>query len=226
MHVVDRIVRVVTANLLNGGAAIGSLRRMLEREQPDLGVFQELAPAQARIVRRYFGYGTLDPRRDFHGMGIAARHPIDVARFPMAHRDGWKGHLYGPDWPQLDRDLEILNVHIQNPLMRPWRETSQNRKGQVNDILDYVAAKRMARVVLGDMNSSPMWRSYRRLAAQLQDAPVAAGTARRTWAPLPRMPRLLRIDHAFVEGVVPVSTHTARVKGSDHSALVVDLLIE
>jgi len=223
---VDKIVRVVTANLLNGGAAIGSLRRMLEREQPDVGVFQELDPVQARIVGRHFAYGTLDPRRDFHGMGIAAHHPIDVERFEMAHRDGWKGLLRGADWHQLDRDLEIINVHLQNPLMRPWRRTSQNRKNQVSGILDYVAAKRMARVVLGDMNASPVWPSYRRLAAQLQDATVAAGTARRTWSPLSPMPRLLRIDHAFVEGVVPISTHLVRIRGSDHSALVIDLLIE
>lgn len=223
---VDKIVRIMTANLLNGGAAIGSLRRVLEREQPDVAVFQELAPAQARIVRRHFAYGTLDPRRDFHGMGIAALYPIDVDRVEMAYRDGWKALLRSADWPQLDRDLEIINVHIQNPLMRPWRETSRNRKGQVDDILEYVATKRMARAVLGDMNSSPMWRSYRRLAAQLQDAAVATGTAKRTWALLPKLPRMLRIDHAFVEGVVPLGTHPARIKGSDHSALVVDLLIE
>lgn len=223
---VDKIVRIVTANLFNGGAAIGSLRRMLEREQPDVAVYQELAPAQARIVRGHFAYGTLDPRRNAHGMGIVARFPIVVERFEMTHRDGWKGLLRSDDWPQLDRDLEVINVHIQNPLMRPLRETSQNRKGQVDDILRYVAAKRMARIVLGDINSSPAWRSYRRLAAQLQDAAVAAGTAKRTWAPFPRFPRLLRIDHAFVEGVVAVSTHTARIKGSDHSALVVDLLVE
>jgi len=36
-------------------------------------------------------------------------------------------------------------------------------------------------------------------------------------------PRLLRIDHAFVSGVAPVSTSTARVAGTDHSALIVDL---
>ncbi len=223
---VDKILRVMTANLFNGGAPIGPLAKMLEREHPDVAVFQELAPAQARVIRQQFGHGTLDPRRDSHGMGIAARYPIDVDRFEMTHRDGWKGLLHGADWPQLDRDLEIINVHIRNPLMRPWRETARIRKGQVDDILEYVGAKRMARVVLGDMNSSPAWRSYRRLAAQLQDAPVATGTARRTWAPLAKMPRLLRVDHAFVEGVVPVSTHTVRIKGSDHSALVVDLLIE
>ena len=223
---VDKIVRIATANLLNGGAAIGSLRRVLEREQPDVAVFQELAPAQARIVRRHLPFGVLDPRRDSHGMGIAARYPIDVDRFEMTHRDGWKGLLRRSDWPQLDRDLEVINVHLRNPLMRSWRETARNRKGQVDDILEYVAAKRMARVVLGDMNSSPAWRSYKRLAGQLQDAAVAAGTARRTWALFPRLPRMLRIDHAFVEGVVPLSTHTARIKGTDHSALLVDLLIE
>lgn len=223
---VDKIVRIMTANLFNGGAAIGSLRRTLEREQPDVAVFQEMTPSQARIIRQHFARGTLDPRRNHHGMGVVAQHPIEVDRFEMTHRNGWKGVLRSGVWPQLDRDLEVINVHIQNPLMRPWRETSRNRKGQVNDILDYAAAKRTARVVLGDMNSSPSWRSYKRLAAQLQDAAVAAGTARRTWAPYPSFPRLLRIDHAFVEGVVPVSTHTARIRGSDHSALFVDLLVE
>lgn len=223
---VDKVLRVLTANLYNGRAAIGSLRKVLEREQPDVAAFQELDPAQARVIERHFPHGRMDPRRDHHGMGIAAMHPIAVDRFEMTHRDGWRGLLQEASWPQLDRDIELLNVHIQNPLMRPWRATSQNRKGQVDAILDYAAAKRMARVVVGDMNSSPAWTSYKRLAARLQDAAAAADTEAHTWAQFSWMPRMLRIDHIFIEGLVALSTHTARIKGSDHSAVVADLYVE
>ena len=37
------------------------------------------------------------------------------------------------------------------------------------------------------------------------------------------MPALLRIDHAFVEGVEVVDVRAMRVRGSDHRALVIDL---
>ena len=224
--VVDKILRVLSANLFNGRAAIGSLRKVLEHEHPDVAAFQELDPAAARIVERHFPYGRLDPRRDYAGMGLCAMNPVEVDRFDMPHRDAWKGLLRCADWPQLDRDIEVINVHIQNPLMRPLRETARNRKGQIDAILEYTAAKRMPRIVVGDMNSSPGWRSYKRLAEHFQDAALAAGTATPTWTFRPGLPRMLRIDHAFVEGVVPLSTHTTRIKGSDHLALVIDLYME
>ena len=223
---VDKILRVLTANLYNGKAAIGGLRKMLEHEQPDVAAFQELDPAQARVIEQHFAFGRLEPRHDHHGMGVAAVNPIAVDRLPLRHRDGWKGLLRESSWPQLDRDVEVLNVHIQNPLMRPWRETAANRGGQVDGILEYVGTKRKPRAVLGDMNSSPAWKSYKRLAARLQDAAVATETAGPTWSYRPWLPKILRIDHIFVEGLVPLGTHPVKIKGSDHSAVVADLYVE
>ena len=101
-----------------------------------------------------------------------------------------------------------------------------NFRGQVDDILQYIGTKRMARVLVGDMNASPSWRVYKRLAARLQDAAVVAGTAQATWAYFPALPRTLRIDHVFVEGLVALETHTVRIKGTDHSAVVADLYVE
>lgn len=223
---VDKILRVLTANLYNGKAAIGSVRDVLEREQPDVAAFQELDPAQARVVERHFPFGRLDPRRDHHGMGIGANNPIAVERLSMTHRDGWKALLRATSWPQLDRDVELINIHIQNPLMRPLRETAANRRGQVDDLLAYISAKRMARIVVGDMNASPTWRVYKRLAARLQDAAVAAESTAPTWSYQPWLPRVLRIDHVFVEGVVALETRSVKIKGSDHSALLADLYVE
>ena len=223
---VDKVLRVLTANLYNGKAAIGPLRKLLEREQPDVAAFQELTPAQARVVEQHFPFGKMDPRRDHHGMGIGAVHHIEVDRLPMTHRDGWKAMLRRESWPQLDKDVELLNVHVQNPLMRPLRETAANRRGQVDDVLEYIASKRMARILVGDLNASPAWKVYKRIAERLQDAAVAADTAKATWSYFSPLPRVLRIDHVFIEGLVALETRTVRIKGSDHSAVIADLYVE
>ena len=54
---------------------------------------------------------------------------------------------------------------------------------------------------------------------------AAAGTGKTT-ALVGRIVSLLRTGAGTLEGVVAVSTHTTRIKGSDHSALVVDLLVD
>ena len=61
------------------------------------------------------------------------------------------------------------------------------------------------RVLVGDLNSSPSWPLYRHLTRLATDAAVAAGTARRSWGPWPSSPRLLRIDHAFVQRLEPLA---------------------
>jgi len=97
------------------------------------------------------------------------------------------------------------------------------RRAQVERIVEHVRTERHARVLVGDFNATPRWPAYRRIAAVIQDAPLVVGRPSRTWAPTWWMPRLLRIDHAFVEGAVPYSAKTRRIRGADHSALVVDV---
>ena len=84
------------------------------------------------------------------------------------------------------------------------------------------------RLVAGDFNASPAWPVYRRVAGRLEDAAVLVAKERggrpsRTWGPAPGTPRLLRIDHVFVEGVRPVDTRVVTIPGSDHSGLLVEV---
>jgi endonuclease/exonuclease/phosphatase (EEP) superfamily protein YafD len=84
-----------------------------------------------------------------------------------------------------------------------------------------------ARVVCGDLNATPVWPAYRRLAERLRDvvhhhAASAGARAPRTWGPWHGAPRLLRIDHVFATGGRVLDLQTVPVEGSDHSALVVD----
>jgi len=86
------------------------------------------------------------------------------------------------------------------------------------------------RAVVGDFNATPLWPVYRRLATRLTDA--AAHVARRegrraprTWGPSSRSPRILRIDHAFVNRLTVEGVRAVSVRGADHSALIVDLSV-
>jgi endonuclease/exonuclease/phosphatase (EEP) superfamily protein YafD len=79
------------------------------------------------------------------------------------------------------------------------------------------------RVVVGDMNATPAWPLYRSLKRLGVDAARAAGSPRRTWSPQWWQPALLRIDHAFVHRADVLAIGRARVRGTDHRALIVDV---
>ena len=57
------------------------------------------------------------------------------------------------------------------------------------------------------------------------DAAKATGSGQPTWGPFRWGPRVLRIDHAFVSGVEPAATSIAKVRGTDHRALIVDIKV-
>jgi endonuclease/exonuclease/phosphatase (EEP) superfamily protein YafD len=79
------------------------------------------------------------------------------------------------------------------------------------------------------MNASPAWPFYRRMAERWDDI-VARSAADSdtnptpTWAWRPGWPRLLRIDHVFGSGVRAVATQVVPIRGTDHAAVVVDLV--
>lgn len=218
-------LRIITANLYNGAARPSVVRKLIGIERPDVLVTQELAPNAARVIEEELPYGRLDPRLDHHGSGIALRLPGVVDRFSLAHRDASRAILEPSEWPELQDVVEIVGVHLLNPFTRPLTETYRLRRAQVDAILRHCAEYRVPRVVIGDLNASPTWPTYRRLAMTLQDAARSVRTPRRTWAPLWWMPRLLRIDHVLVEGLVPLAVRTRRVRRSDHSAVVVDVSV-
>jgi endonuclease/exonuclease/phosphatase family metal-dependent hydrolase len=212
----------MTVNLGNGAASPTAVRRLLRAERPHVVAAQELAPDAAAALAGELPHGRLDPGIDYHGAGLALRHPGVVERFPLEHRDGMRAVLEPALWPGLSSPLEILTVHLHNPIDRPLRRAAEIRRNQVEQLLGHVSATPMSRVLAGDLNATPRWRAYRRLAAVLGDAPLMTGGARRTWSPGWWLPRFLRIDHVLVTGVVPVRAVTRRIRRTDHSAVIVD----
>jgi len=217
------VLRVISINLLVDRADPDALRRLLVDTDPDIVAAQEMGVRAAGVISALFPHGHLDPREDFAGLGIAAKRPVEIERLDLEERSGWVARLDPDTWPALNEPLDVLDVHLVNPLDRPVRTSRNARRLQIQQIATFLEGRTGARVIIGDMNASPAWPEYKLLNRLGADAAVVAGTARRTWSQLLWGPRLLRIDHAFVSGVKPVSTSVRAVKGSDHLALIVDL---
>jgi endonuclease/exonuclease/phosphatase family metal-dependent hydrolase len=225
-------LRIITANLQNGGADDAGLQRLLAERQVDVACLQELSRSQASAVLEVLPFGKLEPGADpgdHDGMGIALRRPAEVRRLPLGRRDARVAELRPSDWPQLHTPLELLNVHIRAPHLWPWWRTLGERRQQLAGLLQYLeATPRERRLWLGDFNASPIWPLYRRLAERLADiaaghAEVSGQAAGRTWGPTADAPRLLRIDHAFGRGLAAASVEVLPIPGSDHDALLIEI---
>jgi len=226
-------LRVFSGNLMNGRADPEAFADLVRHSDADVVVVQELSPEQARALGRVFPHGCLEPARDFNGMGIAARHPAEFDRVPLACRDARVARLDPADWPALTGALEIVNVHIVSPTSCkhgwPWL---RRRREQLRGLLEYLDRTRgQARTVLGDFNATPAWPLYRVVAERLEDLALTHARSRgarpaRTWARWVGGPPLLRIDHCFGRGVRVDDFQVVAIRGSDHSGLVVDLSVE
>jgi endonuclease/exonuclease/phosphatase (EEP) superfamily protein YafD len=216
-------LRILSINLLVDRADPSALRKMIREADPDVVCTQEMGPVTAGVVTGILPHGHLDPREDLFGMGIATTYPVTVESLGLEARSGWVARLDPRDWPDLTQPLDVFNVHLTNPVDFPWRASRDERRGQIAQIATVVGQRDCAGVVIGDMNASPSWPEYKLLSEIGCDAARVTGTERRTWSHFLSGPRLLRIDHAFMIGVRPITTSVARVRGTDHRALIVDI---
>jgi endonuclease/exonuclease/phosphatase family metal-dependent hydrolase len=191
---------------------------------------QELGRSQARALRKVLPHGVLEPADDYFGMGIALRQPGQVRRLPLPYRDGRVAEI-ALNGNGADGHVEIINVHVQAPhSLRSW-SAYRNRRGQLRGLERHLDARpEQRRVVVGDLNATPKWPWYRRVSERLVDAAVAAAEQnshrpQATWGPWPGSPRLLRIDHALVHRLAVEDFRIMPIVGSDHSAIVVDLVL-
>lgn len=223
-------IRILTANLWNGGADPEAFADLVMALAVDVVCVQELTPDQADALARVMPHGELDPNNDFTGMGIAMRRPAKIHRVPLTCRDVRVATLEPCEWPGLNGPLELANLHMAAPhTVRPKMGLGLRFK-QMRDLLPWLGRddKPKQRVMVGDYNATPVWPVYRQIAAHLRDAAVEVARRRGerprpTWGPWAGSPRLLRIDHAMVEGVEVEDVQVVHVPGSDHSAVVVDV---
>jgi len=223
-------IRILSANLWNGGADPEAFADLVVALAVDAVCVQELTPEQADALGRVMSHGELHPNRDFTGMGIALRQPAKLHRVPLACRDVRVATLHPGEWAGLSEPLELANLHMAAPhTLRP-RLGLGLRVKQMRDLLPWLSRedRPRQRVMVGDFNATPAWPVYRRIVSHFTDAAVEVARRRgerpaRTWGPWSGSPRLLRIDHAMVDGVGVEDVRVVHVPGSDHSAVMVDV---
>ena len=225
----DRPIRLMTANLLAGRADVMNLAGILDGLEPHILATQELGHEAAEMIGARYPHHYLRPAEDARGRGIATRFAAEFGQISMPWRNGLWGRIeLGP------RTCLIANLHLRNPTAFPFWRSVRIRGEQLEALFawaDESADGGAPFILAGDMNASPAWPVYKELAGRWDD--LVAGQAAEsgeetipTWAWRPRWPRLLRIDHVFGTGARVVSTEVVPMRGSDHAAVVVDLVFD
>ena len=216
------MLRVMTTNLLRGRADASALADLLDVWDPDIVAAQELGYTQTDVLEHRFGFGVCKPDGDGEGKGLVARIPMTVDILELPDRDAMRG--VADTWLG---DVEVIGLHLLNPL-DAWLRRAPSRRRQLAALLEHLTPDRDHRVVMGDMNASPLWPAYRQIRKVCPDvvADWAHGGgmgAAPTWSPGPSGRAVLRIDHVFASGLRARRVHVSPMPGSDHRVIIVDL---
>ena len=217
-------IRIMTSNLLHGGADIDDYRKLLDRIEPDVVVTQELGHEYIGVIAERFRNHYLHPADDFTGRGIATHFDVEFGDIPMPARFGTSAILdvRGEIW-------DLAGVHLLNPVDFPWWTSVKTRSEQLKAIEGWGTKTSERVVIAGDFNASPRWPAYRFMTERWSDlvADHATGSGGRpepTWAWRPGWPRMLRIYHVFGSGVVATDSSVVPIRGSDHAAVWADVV--
>lgn len=222
-------LRVLSANLWVDRVDPEGFGAVLDRIQPDVVCIQELHRDAARALESRYPHGLMAPTIDPMGMGIALRNPAKLTELDFPHKIGLSAVLEPDDWEVLDESIEIVNMHFAAPGPKRPLHHLKARRQQIQAFEAWLEeASPSRRLLVGDMNATPLWPLYWRLSRRFTDAHRRLARRhghlpRRTWGPTPRWPRLLRIDHVFTDGVGVCDVWVVRIPGTDHSGLVIDV---
>ena len=211
--------------------------------EPDLVALQELdvgrvrtgAVDQAHEVAHQLGmsfhfHPSLRVMEELYGDAILTLRPCTLVKAgPLPGLPGRRDpEPRGALWAAVDAGgatLQVINTHLG---LAPRERLAQIEALLGPDWLGHPAC-RDPKILIGDFNTLPRSRAYRRLTRHLVDAQRAQPDPR----PRPTFPSrlpMLRIDHAFVgSGVEVVSSAVPRTPltrvASDHLPLVLDLRV-
>ena len=213
-------MRLVTANLFNDRADAGAVEELIGAVRPDVFCAQELGPSAAEVLKAGFRSGLINPRDDCHVHALVAGTDLRVERLDLPGRPGLIAMV-----SNAGTETMVMSIHLSNPI--EGKKALDERRRQVDGVLARIDGVERV-VIVGDLNATTLWTSYRRLRSVLEDGVLdwsrrASQRALPTWGPFPNGRAFLRIDHVMTRGVRVDSVSVRRIAGSDHRVLVVDL---
>lgn len=222
-------VRVVSANLRYGRADPDTVVAMA-RDNADIIAVQELTPEKAKLISAAgidaaFPYRALRAREGPAGVGIWSRYPIHSA----TERDEfWLGLLTARvQIPDVTAEVTIIAAHMSAPWpdpIRGWRDDLARLTTTLHEIASDTEGPIM---VAADLNATRDIREFRMLLRNgYRDGAEQAGAGlTRTHPADIFLPPVFAVDHVLTRGCVATSMRTLDLSGSDHRALVADVVV-
>jgi endonuclease/exonuclease/phosphatase (EEP) superfamily protein YafD len=220
------VLRVVTANLMHGGADEEAIVSLVRRSGADVLFLQELTD-EATIRLKRAGLSELLPNEMLEIEGYLYRGSGIYARYPLS-----AGLTIGPSYAsqptaRLDlpsgKSVQLVCVH-PHPPFPPWSWAAAPRwRGELAALPPAAAPGDPPVILVGDYNGTPDHAQFRRLLSLgYVDAASQVGNGLMpTWGPEPRgRPALFTVDHVLVDprcAVLTTSVHA--LPGTDHRAL-------
>lgn len=217
-------LRVMTANLLFGSADGAAVVRAAVEEDVDILVVEEitaglLADMEAAGLDESWPHRAGVPRPSAQGTMVFSDVPMGPEERVGTTWDSWLVEV---------GDVSLLAVHPVSPLeVSDWHAD--------HALIRSVVAAERPDLVVGDFNATLDHRVLRDLADDgwRSVTEVTGGGWQPTWSPsallgdvgLP-IPALVQIDHVLAgPSMVSVGSHTVDVPGSDHRALVAEVVV-
>ena len=236
-------LRVMSMNLLRKNRSGPLVVDAIRRASPDLVLVQEMEPylhdCFVQDLPAYAHHHWHPHPKTGGGLGIFSRYPLQPSG--LWEKPGRRPFALRVTLKTSNGELDVYSVHLISISPRPLNKTGltrnfRHRERQVQTLLEEVAARGRAAMLLGDCNMTEGNESYRLFSAGLNDAWRAVGRGPGwTWphnqdvshrsdrAAFP----LLRLDYCFCTPAVrPQSMHVIYTPtGSDHCPIVVDVVV-
>lgn len=220
-------ITAMTANLLYGLADLGAVVEEVRVRKVDVLALTELTPEaveklSAAGLDDLLPHRVLDPAERAHGSGL-------WARWPLTPGPAWTGGVH--KWPGATARIDGQEVVLR--VVHPFRTSRYDTDLYRRDYR--LLGERMAGIdesspalVLGDFNASRDHSAFRRLLGdRWRDATEYAGSGfSPTWSLWQWLPSAIQLDHILMSSQFGAhSTRTVEIPGSDHDAVVADLIL-
>ena len=226
------VVRILWANLHNWKTDLEAMRRLIEKEQPDIVVFTELAATHEAVLRQLkelLPYQSPMPNGNPLGVMLLARKPPESLHIDLSVGEK-EPLLVARLCPAGPGCLTLIGLHASRPF--PYRDGARDRQlAHAGAVARRHVDKGERVVLLGDLNVTPFSPVFGRLEAQsrlIDSGTIKAEHSRAstsTWW-LGKTGIGLPIDHALIsEGIGIAGRRLGPEIRSDHLPLILDLRI-
>jgi endonuclease/exonuclease/phosphatase (EEP) superfamily protein YafD len=216
-------LKVLMSNMLFDNPNTTELRKLIQREHPDLVIIQELnqrhVSLMASLGSRY-PHTIHDIFKPAFGIGIWSRVPLNDSQELFLGPAGVPSLYARLTWQ--GQSLHLLTTHPYPPISAT---SFGMRNAQYDALAAFLAGKPGRQLLIGDLNVTPWSPYYRKLEQDtgLRSARRGFGLQQSWPAQLPFVLRI-PIDHALVSPTLEVlDLHVGPDLGSDHLPLILTL---